>query len=176
MGSEDWVQGLHHTCGELGTPEIFGHRLQTSVTRATEEDGTAGLGQTLRRGRPVGGLIFHGVSGLRTHSPADEGDLPTDFSTKSFSLMSGGEVTSAGLGLWGTRVGETGTVSKRNHFAQLSDLMLHESCLQNVQAIAHMNIFPCVPAHYAWSLIIFYVFLMCSSVLLFLLSRNNAPM
>ena len=40
-------------------------RLQTSMTRATVEDSTAGLGQTLRTGRPlVGGLSFHGVSGM----------------------------------------------------------------------------------------------------------------
>ena len=31
--------------GELGTLEFFGHRLQTSMTRATVEDSTAGLGQ-----------------------------------------------------------------------------------------------------------------------------------
>ena len=59
------------TCGKLGTPEFFGHRLQTSMTRATEEDSTAGLGQTLRTGRRlVGGLSFHGVSGLCTNSLA----------------------------------------------------------------------------------------------------------
>ena len=35
------------------------------MTRATVEDSTAGLGQTLRTGRlVVGGLFFHGVSGL----------------------------------------------------------------------------------------------------------------
>ena len=36
------------TCGELGIP---GHPLQTSMS-VTVEDGTAGLGQTLRAGRP----------------------------------------------------------------------------------------------------------------------------
>ena len=47
------------------SPEFFGHRLQTSMARATVEDSTAGLGQTIRTGRPlVGGLSFHGVSGL----------------------------------------------------------------------------------------------------------------
>ena len=49
------------TCGELGTPEFFGRRLQT---RATVEDSTADLVLT---GRPLdGGLSFHGVSGLCT--------------------------------------------------------------------------------------------------------------
>ena len=55
------------TCGELGTspPEFFGRRLQTSIVRATVEDSTAVLCQTLRTGRPlVGGLSFHGVLGL----------------------------------------------------------------------------------------------------------------
>ena len=50
------------------TPEFFGHRLQTSMTRATVEESTAGLGQTLRTGRPlVGGLSFHGFSRLCTN-------------------------------------------------------------------------------------------------------------
>ena len=41
------------------------------MTRATVEDSTADLGRTLRTGRPlVGGLSFHGVSGLRTNSLA----------------------------------------------------------------------------------------------------------
>ena len=40
------------TCRELGTPEFFGHRLKTSMTRATVDDGTAGLGQTLRTRSP----------------------------------------------------------------------------------------------------------------------------
>ena len=58
-------------CGELGTPEFFGRRFQTSMTRATVEESTAGLGQPLRAGRPlVGGLSFHGVSGLCTSSLA----------------------------------------------------------------------------------------------------------
>ena len=36
-----------------------------SKTHATVEDSSAGLGQTLRMGRPlVGGLFFHGVLGL----------------------------------------------------------------------------------------------------------------
>ena len=52
-------------CGEFGTPEFFRCRFQTSMDRATVEDSTAGLGQLLRTGRPlVGGLSFHGVSGL----------------------------------------------------------------------------------------------------------------
>ena len=43
----------------------FGRRLLTSVTLATVEDSTAGLGQTLRTGGSlVGGFSFHGVSGL----------------------------------------------------------------------------------------------------------------
>ena len=43
------------------TPEFFGHRLHTSLT---VEESTAGLGRTLRTGRPlVGGLSFDGVSG-----------------------------------------------------------------------------------------------------------------
>ena len=44
--------------------EFLGHRLQTSMTRATV-DSTASLGETLRTGRPlVGGSSFHGVSAL----------------------------------------------------------------------------------------------------------------
>ena len=39
--------------GEFGIFEFFGHRRQTSMTRATVEDSTAGLGQTLRTGRLV---------------------------------------------------------------------------------------------------------------------------
>ena len=56
---------------ERWEPEFFGHRLQTSTIRATVEDSTAGLGQSLRTGRPlVGELFFHGVSGLCTSSLA----------------------------------------------------------------------------------------------------------
>ena len=56
---------LPPTCREFGTPEFLGHGLQTSMTRATVDDGTAGLGQSLRTGRClVGGSSFHGVSGL----------------------------------------------------------------------------------------------------------------
>ena len=41
------------------------------MTRATVEDSTAGLGQTLRTGHPlVGGSSFHGVSGLCINSLA----------------------------------------------------------------------------------------------------------
>ena len=41
------------------------------MTRATVEDSTEGLGQTLRTGRPlVGGLSFHGISELRMNSLA----------------------------------------------------------------------------------------------------------
>ena len=59
------------TCGELGTSEVFSHRLHTSMTRGTADDSTAGLGQTLRTGRPlVGGLSFHDVYGLCTSSLA----------------------------------------------------------------------------------------------------------
>ena len=36
-------------------PEFLGYRLQTSVTNATVEDSTAGLGQTLRTERPLVG-------------------------------------------------------------------------------------------------------------------------
>ena len=57
--------------GELGTPEFFGHRLQISMTRATVEDRTADLGQTLQTGCfLVGGSSFHGVSGLCMNSLA----------------------------------------------------------------------------------------------------------
>ena len=57
--------------GSSEPPEFFGHRLQSSMTRATVEDSTAGLGQTLRTGRPlVGGLSLHGVSGLCMNSRA----------------------------------------------------------------------------------------------------------
>ena len=56
------------TCGELRTPEFFGHRLQTSMTRATVEDSTAGPGQTVSAGlHLVGGFSFHGVSDV--HAP-----------------------------------------------------------------------------------------------------------
>ena len=42
------------------------------MTRAAVEDSAAALGQTLRTGRPlVGGLSFHGVSGLCMSSSAD---------------------------------------------------------------------------------------------------------
>ena len=62
--------------GELGTPEFFGHRLQTSMTRATVEDSTAGLGQILRTGRPlVGGFSFHGVSRTCMHPLAHTGSV-----------------------------------------------------------------------------------------------------
>ena len=41
------------------------------MTRATVEDSTAGLGETLRTERPqVGGLSFPGVSGMCMHSLA----------------------------------------------------------------------------------------------------------
>ena len=41
------------------------------MTRATVEDRTAGVGQSLRTGRPlVGGFSFHGVSGLCPNSLA----------------------------------------------------------------------------------------------------------
>ena len=50
-------------------PDCFVHRLQASMTRATVEDSTAGLGHTLRTGRPlVGGVPFHDVSGARSLS------------------------------------------------------------------------------------------------------------
>ena len=39
--------------GRHGTPEFFCHRPQTSMTRASVEDRTADLGQTLRTGRPL---------------------------------------------------------------------------------------------------------------------------
>ena len=63
---------MRHSCARLGTPEYFSHRLQqTSMTRATVEDSTAGRGQTLRTRRPlVGGCSFHDVSGLCTKSLA----------------------------------------------------------------------------------------------------------
>ena len=41
---------LTPTCVEVGIPEFFGRRLQTSMTRATVKDSTAGLGQILVRG------------------------------------------------------------------------------------------------------------------------------
>ena len=53
---------LNPSVGSSEPPEFFGHRLQTSMTPATVEDSTAGLGQTLRTGHPlVGGLCLHGV-------------------------------------------------------------------------------------------------------------------
>ena len=51
------------TCEELESLDFFVDPLQTSMTRATVEERTAGLGQTLRTERAlVGGLSFHGVS------------------------------------------------------------------------------------------------------------------
>ena len=44
--------------------ESRNNRLQTSVTRATVEDGMAGLGQTLWDGLWLVGLSFHSVSGM----------------------------------------------------------------------------------------------------------------
>ena len=43
-----------HLWESLGYHEFFGRRLQTSMTRATVEDSTAGLGQTLRTGTSSG--------------------------------------------------------------------------------------------------------------------------
>ena len=43
---------------ELGTPEFLCHRLQTSMTRATVEDGTAGLGQTFCKGTSSGSRVI----------------------------------------------------------------------------------------------------------------------
>ena len=51
--------------------ECSGHRLRTSMTRATVEDSTAGLGQTLRSERAV-------VGGL---SAQKMGNVPGDAST-----------------------------------------------------------------------------------------------
>ena len=46
-------------------------QFKTSIARAAVVGGTASLGQTLRAGRAlVGGLPFHGVSGLCTNSVA----------------------------------------------------------------------------------------------------------
>ena len=60
-------QGGTPTCGELGIREFLGRRLQTSMTHATVEASTAGLGQTVRTKRPlVGGLSFDDVSGMWT--------------------------------------------------------------------------------------------------------------
>ena len=54
-----------HLWGAWTSLFFLGHRLQTLMTRATVEDSTAGLGQTLRTGRLlVGGLSLHGLSGL----------------------------------------------------------------------------------------------------------------
>ena len=53
--------------GSSEPPEFFGHRLQTSMSRATVVDSTAGPGQTLRT---VGGLSFHGISGLSMNASA----------------------------------------------------------------------------------------------------------
>ena len=48
--------------------EFLNRRLQTSMTRATVEDSTAGLGQTLRTRRlVVGALPFHDVSRMCMH-------------------------------------------------------------------------------------------------------------
>ena len=66
MPQQEHVRGVRysHLWGARND-EFFGHRLQTSMTRATAEDSTAGLGQTSRTGRAlVGGLSFHGVSEL----------------------------------------------------------------------------------------------------------------
>ena len=72
--------------GELGIPEFFGRRLHTSMTPATVEDSTAGLGQTLRTGRPlVDGLSFHGVSGLCMNSWHT--GCQVDFKPRVFELL-----------------------------------------------------------------------------------------
>ena len=61
---------LSHLWGARN-PEFLGHRLQTSMTRATVEGSTRGLGQTLRTGRSlIGGLSVHGVSGICMRSLA----------------------------------------------------------------------------------------------------------
>ena len=53
------VGGRCAPCSEPLSPEFFGHRRRTSMTCATVEDSTAGLGQSLRAGCPlVGGLSF----------------------------------------------------------------------------------------------------------------------
>ena len=61
------VEQRHSHLWGARNPQFLGHRLRTSMTRATVEDSTAGLGQT------VGGFSFHGVSGLCTHSLAHRG-------------------------------------------------------------------------------------------------------
>ena len=51
------------TCGELGIPEFFCHRLHTSMTRATVEDSTAGAGQHSVAERPRVGLSCQDILG-----------------------------------------------------------------------------------------------------------------
>ena len=52
----------HSHLWEVGTPEVFRHRLQTWMSRATPENSTAGLDQTLRTG--PGLWVIHGISRL----------------------------------------------------------------------------------------------------------------
>ena len=59
-------------CELFGPAEFFGRRLRTSMTRATVEDSTTGLGQNppVRDVHLFGGLSFPGVSGVWTKSLA----------------------------------------------------------------------------------------------------------
>ena len=85
------------TCGELGIPEFFVH---TALTRAMVEDSTAGLGQTLRAGRPlVGGLSFDGVSALCMSSLAHR--LPGGIQAQSMRRR---PMQALGLLLWGSDI------------------------------------------------------------------------
>ena len=73
---------------------------KTSMTRATLEDSTAGLGQTLCTGRPlVGGLFFCNVSELCTSSLAHR--LPQGLQAQSMR-----HAADAGLGLLLVEVGQ----------------------------------------------------------------------
>ena len=60
------------------TPGV--HRLSSSNLDdpATVGDGTAGLGPTLRTGRPLVGLFFHGVSGLCSNALAQGHEKAAD--------------------------------------------------------------------------------------------------
>ena len=56
------------------------------MTRASVQDSTAGLGHTLRAGRPlVGGVSFHGVSGLCMNSLVQR--LPGVVQAQSVGLL-----------------------------------------------------------------------------------------
>ena len=79
--------------GSSEVAEFIGHRLQTSMTCATAEDNTAGLGQPHRTGCPlVGGFTFHGVSGLCMSSLAQRLPRSVWDTAADASLVSGSGV------------------------------------------------------------------------------------